>query len=355
MNKKEIAEIKKQFIPNRTAVRKIAGCIIKEKEIVSTFKKDLYLYSEEEIANYMGMFQKALSGKIGKTLINLEFPTKENHPEQKELLILRNSALNDDEALFFYYEKTHANYRTEDNYLILVADGEYDIPSSKDSGFEDSESTYHYLITLLCPLTLDKESLSYNTALGQVEYHLRDWIIGNPEKAFLYPAFNDRGEDIHSMLYYSKKANDLSEDFLERMFAVTYLPDAETQKKVFDMALEEAGVTFENAVQFREIMQDIWLEENEETTDDEMLRKICERSGMQTDNFAKIMQEQGIKALYSKNLVNEKTAQIQTDDIDIKVPIVLLRLISVRRIDGQNCIVIKPNGCIRMDGVELHI
>ncbi len=59
------------------------------------------------------------------------------------------------------------------------------------------------------------------------------------------------------MLYYSKKANDLSEDFLERMFAVTYLPDAETQKKVFDMALEEAGVTFENAVQFREIMQDI--------------------------------------------------------------------------------------------------
>ena len=53
----------------------------------------------------MGMFQKALSGKIGKTLINLEFPTKENHPEQKELLILRNSALNDDEALLFYYSE----------------------------------------------------------------------------------------------------------------------------------------------------------------------------------------------------------------------------------------------------------
>lgn len=39
MNKKEIAEIKKQFIPNRTAVRKIAGCIIKEKKLSPPSKK----------------------------------------------------------------------------------------------------------------------------------------------------------------------------------------------------------------------------------------------------------------------------------------------------------------------------
>lgn len=355
VNKKEIAEIKRQFTPNRTAVRKIAGCMVKEREIATVFKKDLYRYSEEEIANYMGLFRKGLSGKMGRNLINLDFSTKENHSKQKELLMLRDSALNNDKALISYYEKILANYKTDGNYLVLVVDGEYDIPPSKDSGLDDSDSTYHYLFTLICPVTLDKESLSYNAALGQVEYHLRDWIIGNPETAFLYPAFHDRNEDIHSILYYSRKPNDIHENFLERMFDVMYLPDAEKQKEIFNMALETSCVTLENAIGFREELQDIWLDETEETMDVDTLQKICKRSGMQIDTLSETMQEWGIKKLYPKNLVNEKITTIQTDDIEMKIPIESLRLISVRNIDGRDCIVIKPNGRICIDGVKLQV
>ena len=93
MNKKEIAEIKKQFTPDRCAITRICGCYVDSEKNKKTELKEAFLsLSEEEMFKYFEIFKKTLSGTIGKNLINMDFPLE----QEKEgvnfriMLYLRN-------------------------------------------------------------------------------------------------------------------------------------------------------------------------------------------------------------------------------------------------------------------------
>ena len=74
MNKREIAEIKKQFKKDNNAITRICGCYVDaEKQIKTRLKEAFFALSEEEIFKYYEMFKKTLSGGIGKNLHNLEY------------------------------------------------------------------------------------------------------------------------------------------------------------------------------------------------------------------------------------------------------------------------------------------
>ena len=46
---------------------------------------------------------------------------------------------------------------------------------------------------------------------------IRDWIVDKPDKGFLFPAFNDRSTDLHSVLYYTKKSEDLQPEMIDQL------------------------------------------------------------------------------------------------------------------------------------------
>ena len=78
MNKKEIAEIKKQFCAERCTIDRICSCYVDgEKNIRTTMREAFLSLPEEEIFKYFNIFRKALSGHLGKNLLNLEFPREE--------------------------------------------------------------------------------------------------------------------------------------------------------------------------------------------------------------------------------------------------------------------------------------
>ena len=62
---------------------------------------------EEEIFKYFEIFKKALSGTVGRNLINMEFPlqTEEEGGTQEFLLKLRDSQLAETEILEQFYDK----------------------------------------------------------------------------------------------------------------------------------------------------------------------------------------------------------------------------------------------------------
>ena len=72
-----------------------------------------------------------------------------------------------------------------------------------------------------------------------IEDRFRDWVVDGPVKGFLFPAFIERDTDIHNMLYYTKKADDLQPEFVESMFGGHAPLSAPDQKDTFDAILTD--------------------------------------------------------------------------------------------------------------------
>lgn len=76
MNEKGIGELRRRFRPDKTSVTHIRGCYVNEKgEIVSEFTQALGLMTEDEAEKMLALLRKALSGSLGKNLVDLSFTT----------------------------------------------------------------------------------------------------------------------------------------------------------------------------------------------------------------------------------------------------------------------------------------
>ena len=162
MNKREIAEIKKLFTKERCCINRLAGCYVDaEKNKVLKFREAFLSLPEEEMYKYLDIFRKALSGTIGKNLINMEFPLEQEMGEgtQKSLLALRDSGLQEDVILESFYDRIIETWYHPENYLILLIHGSYDIPMKTSDGLEmedASEYVYDFVLCCLCPVALSK-------------------------------------------------------------------------------------------------------------------------------------------------------------------------------------------------------
>ena len=94
MNKKEIAEIKRLFTPDRCPFTRICGCYVDgEKNKKMNMKEAFLSLSDEEMFKYFDILKKSLSGTVGKNLLTMEFPLAEETEggTQEFLLKLRDS------------------------------------------------------------------------------------------------------------------------------------------------------------------------------------------------------------------------------------------------------------------------
>ena len=129
MNKKEIAEIKKQFTPDRCSITRICGCYVDGEKNKKTELKEAFLsLSEEETFKYFDIFRKTLTGTIGKNLINMEFPLDQETEggTQNFLMKLRKSKLTDDTLTEAFYDRIIENYDYGENYYIILIHAVYD-------------------------------------------------------------------------------------------------------------------------------------------------------------------------------------------------------------------------------------
>ena len=207
MNKKEILEIKKLLKKDDTRIDRICGCYVDaNKEKIAVMREAFLSLPEEEMFKYSDLFRKSLSGSLGKNLINMEFPLAEEAEggRQAFLLSLLQGDLKDDAAADAFFDRVIDTYLYAENYLILLVHGVYDVPgrASDLTEMEDaSEEVYRFLLCCICPVSLDKPGLCYDAASNSFIDRTLDRMVQMPETAFLYPAFNDRGSDIHSLLY----------------------------------------------------------------------------------------------------------------------------------------------------------
>ena len=372
MNKKEILEIRKQFTPANCAITRICGCYVDHEKTKKMESKEAFLsLPEEEAFKYFDIFKKTLSGTVGKNMLNLEFPLDAEMPggTQEFLLKLRDSKLEDDMLLEEFYDKVIATYDYAENYYIVLIHAMYDIPGKSSDGlemFDASDEVYEYLLMSICPVSLSKAGLSYNAEDNRIQDRIRDWIVDMPVKGFLFPAFNDRSTDLHSVLYYTKKSEDLQPEMIDQLLGAQMPMSADTQKETFQMIIEDTlgeDGDYETVRNIHETLNDLIEEHKEEpeplSLDKTEMKKIFEQSGVDAEkmeNFDRNFEENaGEKAsLLATNIAETRKFNIETPDVVIKVNPDRADLVETRIIDGRQCLVIPVGDHIEVNGISVR-
>lgn len=375
MNTKEIGEIRRHVRRDRSNMTAIYGCYVNEnKEIISEFRQSTGIMSENEGEKYFGLMKRALSGSIGKNLIDISFKTSQvaDSEEHKLLMDLRQTKLGDDELRMTFYKKVIESVSLGANYLILIGCDSYDVPfKSKDdeTQSDNSEETYTYLLCAICPVKQTKPTLHY--VPEDKEFHDGGItnVVSAPELGFLFPAFDNRSTNIYNALYYTHSPKDSHEVFVDTIFHTEIPKPAEEQKKSFEALLgraleEECSMDVVQTVH-DQICQRIELHKESKVPEPLMVSKndvkeVLSSCGVSEPHLAKFSVDYdeafGFEAdLHPKNIIDNRHFEIKTPDVTIKVAPDRTDLIETRVIGGVKYILICADEDVEVNGVSIHI
>ena len=381
MTKGEINEIKKQFTIDGCTIERICGCYVNNEKEKTCISREAFLsLPDEEMHKYFDILKKTLSGTAGKNLLELEFPLSEETSggKQEFLLKLRNSELKDDELTEEFFDRVIEAYDTIEKYYIILIYASYDVPKRTTDNImldDASENIFNYMVCSICPVKLTKAALSYNADENRIAERVRDWVVSEPEKGFMFPCFEDGGANIHELMYYSKKSEELMESFVDAMFSAEPPVSAGYQAEVFNNIITETlgeDCTLETVKNIHENVSVILREHDNSDPEPVILQKedvkrIFYDSGVDDE----IMQDFDFKynravartfdededqvpavGIMAGNLPGVKKFDIKTPDIIIKVNPERTDLIETRVIDGRECLVIAVDDRVEVNGLN---
>ncbi|MCI8819264.1 MAG: DUF4317 domain-containing protein, partial [Oscillibacter sp.] len=340
MNQKELSELRRRFRPEKSAVSRVYGCYVNggSREIISYLDESLGMMPQEEAEKYLSLLKKTLSGGLGRNLIDVVFSTQQvaDSDEHRLLSALRESELKDGEIRETFYRTVIDSLDMGDsNYLLLLAHDAYDVPRRSKDGLtqaDASDEVFSYILCCVCPVKSCKMELGYFP--GENEFHscAAGQIVSAPELGFLFPAFDDRAANIYNALFYSRKADQLHQEFIDAVFRTEPPMSAAEQKEAFQSALTEA---LEEACSL-EVVQTVHgrllekIEAHKETKDPEPLALSAqELGGILRDcgvpeERAQAFQAQcgeafGGGVLNPENLIDAKRFDVKTEQATISL------------------------------------
>lgn len=374
MNEKEIAEIRRRFRPDKSNITCIRGCYVNgNREIISQFSQSLTLTSQEESEQILSSLKRTLSGALGKNLTDITFSTQQvvDSEEHRLLMAMKNSSLNDEQAVQAFYQRVIEALNLDGHYMILLAHDTYDVPYRSKDGetLEDASSeVFSYILCSICPVKMTKPALSYFASDNMLHNRAADWIVAAPELGFLFPAFDDRSANIYNALYYSRDISENHKEFVDAIFhSETPMPATE-QKEAFDAILQE---TLEDACCY-EVVQTVhehlyeMIEEHKANKETEPLviskntvKNVlinCEIPNDRVEAFEeKYTQAFGADTEISPRNLVENKFQLKTPDVTIQVNPERSDLVETRIINGIKYILIRAEDGVEVNGVDIHI
>lgn len=375
MNEKEVAEIRRRFKPEKSNITHIRGCLVNEnREIVTEFDQSVALMPQEDAELFLTTLKRTLSGTLNKNLIDIEFSTQQvvDSTEHKLLMTLRDSELQDVNALHYFYETVVQSVHFETSYFILLATDTYDVSFRGKDGMHQEDASaevFRYFLCSICPVKSNKPALSYNATENEFHASQEDWIVSPPELGFLFPAFDDRSTNIYNALYYSRNTADSHDGFVEAIFRTPVPMPAQAQQESFQSMLGSLGEAcdFDLVQSVQGQLQDLIVMHKENKEEDPLLvsksgmSQILRQSGVpeaRVEQFAREYDQQfgEDKSVSPKNLLPAgKKTEIASNDVKIQINAERGDLVETRRIGGINYILIRAEGSVELNGVPVHI
>ena len=371
MDKKAISEIRKLIKPD-SSIDQIRGCYVNEEgKVIRQLQDSLATMEEDSQEKYCEILRGAMSGKLGRNLFNMGFPLEEEMEGGRYQMLyrLQQSELRDDDILTEFYEKVVEKFRIEGKYLILLIHGVYDIPAkgSDNMDMDDaSDYVYSFIVCCICPVSLMKEGLCYDEEACTFLDRRRDWAVQKPVSGFLFPAFNDRMPDIHSLLYYCRKEDERHEEISADLLGCTLPMPESDQKEVFRSMVEQtlgSNCDFENVKNIHDAVGEM-IEQNKDAGEPvqiekaQMRRLLYENGADQSvlSDFDAAYDEavgEGVP-LMAENLVDTSRFEVKSPSLKISVKSDMSDMLKTKVIDGMEYLLIPVTDELEVNGIRIR-
>ena len=382
MNKKDVANIRKQFKLNndRLKLKDIFHVyVMKERnEIYHQESRPFQMLAQEEQELFLTNFKKVLTGQMGAKLFELKFQEEaEDHTRH----ILYEGLKTDDveywkEEMLLIVEKMLNEIQYETDVVITFIKGEYFKPvKRKNAGQEEEDNGESYVHPfILCSINKTKQAekaLLFDYVERAFKYHVTvDSVIHltSPIGGFLFPAFTENGQDVNHILYSAGKAYEPDERFIEAVLNGEMVMTAQEDKAVFEEIVKEVAGEELEASTLANVYEEIHrvITENEEEDSPSLDYKDVERvlkvSGVEDVStekvefaFQKITDDKQyeLKAEHILPNFNRKSIKIETKVANISISPQDLKYVKQVNYNGKRCILIEVDEDAVIEGFKM--
>ena len=375
MNQKELSELRRRFRPDRCAISRVYGCYVNTKgEIISDLDESLGLMTQEEVEKYLGLLKKALSGTLGRNLLDIVFSTAQvaDSEEHRLLSQLRSSHLEDGELRRALYQKIIGSVELEENYLILLAHDRYDVPGKGADGeqLEDgSDTVFSYFVCCVCPVKNGKAELGFFPGENKFHTSAPSQIVAAPELGFLFPAFDNRSANIYNALFYTRRPDQLAEGVIDAVFHTQPPMSAQEQKEAFHTALSDAleeDCSLEVMQAVHEQLRDRIVAHKESrdpeplTVETGTVSAILRDCGIPEERISSFEQQCSLQfgrdaALSPANLIDSGRFEVKSSQATIALSPEQSYLLQSRVIDGKKYFLIPADELVELNGFGVRL
>ena len=376
MNQKEVGELRRRLRPGKNNFSHVYGCYVSPlKEIIAEVDQPLSLLNEDDVESCLALLRKALSGGLGRNLVDVAFSTRQvaESEELKRLLALRDAKLKDAAARREFYETVIQSLELgEDSYLILLAQESYDVPfrTRNDEVLDDSSDTvYSYLLCAVCPMREGKPGLGYVPNENALHVKTAGRLASPPEVGFLWPAFDDRAPNLYNALYYVRKPELLHGEFISGGFGTEPPLSAPEQREAFETALTDAlgaECSMELVQAVHEQLRER-IELHKESKDPEPLTVtardvggMLRECGIEEERVSAFQDYCGQRlgqeaAVDPANLIDSRRFQIKAGEITITVKPELSGQVESRVLEGRTYLLIPAGDGVEVNGLPVEL
>ncbi len=360
MNKKEIAEIKKNFSDSSgffTLDHIVSVYVDPQKNIRCNENKLYALIPEDEGAVMLESLKKVLSGSAGKNLMEYSFP-KEEYSEDGAQNILYSALkgrLEDEAANARLIERIINNMEYEMAYTIIIGYCSYSIASKdkNDDTYGESDHEYNFIVAAICPVSTGDDGLMFDSESNTIVKKMNtDLIISRkPTDGFLYPVFSDRSPDVNNVMYYTATPKKPNISVVENVLGCGFTMSCQSEKETFQQVLTDVvadELSYTVITQVNEAIRDIVNNSRNETElpliDDNKLHNILFDAGVSSeklDALPAVFKERvgDSDGLTAENLIENKTV-LATPEITINISREATDKVRTSVINGRRCLII---------------
>ncbi|MBM7651090.1 DUF4317 domain-containing protein [Neobacillus cucumis] len=382
MNKKDIANIRKQFkLDNyNLQIREIFNVYVQKEsgEIYHQVSQPFQMLEQEAQELFLANFKKVLTGQLDAKLFELKFMRDVEDSTQMFLFDGLQQETTEDwkEYMLEIVVKMFSATVYEFDTVVTFIRGEYRKPTKKrnaesEEGGDDQVYSNAFILCSLNKTDVPKKALMFDYIEKEFKsYNVFDPIINldSPLTGFLFPALNDNAADVNHILYYTGKANQPDYKFMEEVLNCEEIITAQEDKDCFDFILKEViGDQVDSRVisnVYEEI--DKLVQENQENEESEIptldtrdIERILTVSGVENVETAKV--EHAFKTVvddekheFKATSLVPKTIKIETKVANVTINPTDLKYVKYITFQGKRCLLLEIDEEVVVEGFRLE-